>query len=679
MARKRRKPAAEAAPEPVRVPILARPTPQGPPPGWRASDLEVLAAVAETFSPGGAIRRAALISHALADVTDPADQRLLRLALRTFDSRSANLLLGAGPVRFRDLGQERRERHLLGWATSRIGGRRTAFQVLKRLSLFFAYADDGPDGSGSPNWRRIGYAPSEEPVSPEPSPIAPLAVGEATTLEADVAIVGSGAGGGVVAQELARAGRSVIVIEAGPYVRESEMTQHEMDGFDRLYLDHGLLATDDAGVVVLAGGGLGGGTTVNWASCFPPPDWLRAEWAGEHGLDGFDDEEADADLAALAHELGYDDPPSIPPKDAAILRGARALGWEASPMVRNAGGCGDCGACGFGCRRGAKRSGPRLHLAEAARRGARFLVEAPVTRILLEGGRATGVEGRTRGGHPFAVRARQVVVAAGALRTPVILERSGLRHPALGRYLRLHPVAAVIGRYVEPIEMWRGTTQAARSAEFAGPNGFIIESVPAHPGLAALAFPWAGLAESQAILDRLRHFAPLVGVCRDHDGGSLTLRRSGSVRISYRVSPRDTATLRRSLVATARLHRAARAVEVAALGTPAAWFGHAGFVAGSDIEAQFEGYLDRLGRFDFSPNRGLLGSAHQMGTARMGAGPRDHACDPRGRVRADARDRMVGALYVADASLFPSASGVNPMVTVMALARRVARTVLAES
>jgi choline dehydrogenase-like flavoprotein len=492
-----------------------------------------------------------------------------------------------------------------------------------------------------------------------------------------VVVVGSGAGGGVIASELSKAGRAVVVVEAGQYVREREMPLPEIDGLDRMYLDHGLLASDDAGVVLFAGSGLGGGTTVNWTSCFDPPGWLRSEWASRHGLDGFDGSEGDADLAALHRQLGYYEPPWVPPKDQVILRGAAELGWDAGQMHRNAWECGDCGSCGFGCRRRAKRSGLVLHLADAARDGARFVVDAPVERVLMRDGRAAGVEATTTDGHRVTVRAPQVVVTAGALRTPAILERSGIAHPGLGSHLRIHPVPVVMGRYGQPIEMWRGTTQGAASRHFfgpgrdgGGPGGFIIESAPAHVGIAASLLPWEGRAASEATLGELRYLSPLIAICRDLDGGRVSLRRSGKVRISYRLSDRDSDTVRAAAAALARLHHAANALEIVVLGTPAPRHFAGGHV---------EDFLRRMTRLDTAPNRLLITSAHQMGTARMGANPAEHVTDPRGHVRLDAKGTLVEGLYVADTSLFPTASGVNPMVTAMALARRVARTVAAEA
>jgi choline dehydrogenase-like flavoprotein len=652
-----------------------RPTPAIPR-GWSIKDLERLAVVAEAFAGGDPHRRAALIADSIARVADPSDQRLLRLALRTFDSRLLNRLLGLGAVRLRDLDQHGRDAYLMAWATSRLARRRSTFQVLKRLSLFFAYADPGADGQGNPHWGAMGYGPLRVPVEPGPPAVRPVPVDGPTILEADVVVVGSGAGGGVVAQELAKRGRSVVVVEAGPFIRETEMPLTEIDGLDRMYLEHGLLTTDDAGVVMFSGSVLGGGTTVNWASCFAPPDWLRTEWAREHGIDGFEGGEGEADLLALREELAFAEPPLIPPKDQVILRGAAALGWDAGPMERDAVACGDCGSCSFGCRRGAKRSGPVLHLAEATRNGARILVDATVERILLGGGRAIGVEAVTSDGQALTVRAPSVVVAAGALRTPAILRLSGLEHPAIGRYLRIHPVPVVIGRYGQPIEMWRGTTQGASSRHFVGPGrpgggpgGFIIESAPAHVGVAASLLPWEGRVANEAMLGDLRYVAPLIAICRDLDGGSVTVRRNGTVRIGYRLSDRDGATVRAAVGAMAQMHRAANALEITVLATPA---------PRSYAGDHFEGFLRRLARLDMAPNRLLIASAHQMGTARMGADPTDHVCDPRGRVRADVQGTLVEGLFVADGSLFPTASGVNPMVTIMALARRVARTVASQ-
>ncbi|MGZ6269038.1 MAG: GMC family oxidoreductase N-terminal domain-containing protein [Candidatus Limnocylindrales bacterium] len=682
------------------------PTEPRPLPGdWAVGELAILAALAETFVRGDATRRAALAAEALDRGLAPEQVSQLRLVLRILQSRPANLFLGGRPVAFRDLSMPDRERLLLRWATSRLPLRRSAFQAYRKLLTFLAYADPG-QAVANPRWAAIGYERAQGPLAASPTPIRaaslPPAGSDGTiALEADVVVVGSGAGGGVVAAQLAWSGRSVVVLEAGSLVTEPEMPADELAAFDRLYLDHGMAATWDGGISILAGATVGGGTTVNWATCLPPSPVVRREWTRDHGLDGFDGPELDEDLATLETELGFAAPPNVPPKDDAILRGAASLGLEAAPTRRDAVDCGDCGSCGFGCRQGAKRSGLRAHLAEAWECGARIVPDATVERVLVRDGGAVGVEARLEAAAPssvgsaahgpavrassarLVVHARQVVVAAGPLRTPGILQRSGLDHPAIGRHLRLHPVSMVAGRFAEPMDMWRGTMQGARSLAFAdgpsgdGRGGFVVESAPGHPGLIALAFPWESAEGHAAMLARIRSYAPFLAIVRDEGSGVVRQTRSGRARIEYRVGARDEAALRRGLAATARIARAAGARELVALGTPPAWHGSDGFTPGGEARA-FEAFLRRLEDVSFAPNRGSVFSAHQMGTARMGADARDHACDPRGRVRATVRGGIIAGLYVADTSLFPSAVGVNPMVTTMLVARRVARTVLAE-
>jgi choline dehydrogenase-like flavoprotein len=227
--------------------------------------------------------------------------------------------------------------------------------------------------------------------------------------------------------------------------------------------------------------------------------------------------------------------------------------------------------------------------------------------------------------------------------------------------------------------------QAARSLAFVdgvrGRNGYVIESAPGHPGLIALALPWEGTAAHAALMARLRYLGPLIAITRDGGRGRVRATAGGGARIDYRLDRVGVATLRHGLATMARILRAAGAPEMLALGTPALWHRSTGLGPGEEATA-FDRFVGELGRFDFGPNRGTVFSAHQMGTARFGADPRTHACDPAGRVRSGSgsggRDATVPGLYVADTSLFPTGLGVNPMLTAMALARRVSRTVLAE-
>ena len=656
-------------------------------PRWSEAELATLAAVAETFVRGGALHRAELAAEALGEVADPAQLLQLRLVLRAFESRAANLVLGAGPRAFRDRSPARRERYLLDWGRSRLPQRRTAYQVLARLLTFLAYA--AAEGKSNARLEAIGYRPDQPPTTDDRTGIVPVEppTGEAWQVDADVVIVGSGAGGSLIAHDLAKAGRSVVVVEAGPFVDEGSMPRHERDAFEQLYLDKGLSATWDASVTLLAGAAVGGGTLINWMTCIDSPPDIRGQWATDHGIDGWDAAAAERDVAAISAELGAAQTEVIPQKDAMILRGAAELGWEVAATSRNASGCGDCGSCGFGCPRGTKQSGLRAHLARAQAAGARIIAGARVERVLVEGGRVAGIVATLAGdeagvAHRLTVRAPQAVVAAGALRTPGILERSEIQHPAIGRNLRVHPVPLVAGLFDEPIEMWAGTLQAARTVQFLWPEPgrkpYVIESAPGHPGLLAFALPWEGTDQHQALMDRARFLGPLIAVTEDGGEGRVSTTRNGRTRIDYRLDATGVATLRHALVSMARLARASGARQIVAVGTPPRWFGRSGSSAGSADRA-FVVFEDALRAFDFAPNRGAVFSAHQMGTVRMGADAADHVCDPGGRVRLGARgDTVLRGLYVGDSSLFPTGVGVNPMLTVMAMARRVGRTVLAE-
>jgi long-chain-alcohol oxidase len=654
-----------------------------------------LAAVYRTLAPmtaEQARRRADLALETIAATSTPADRLMFAWALRGLDSPVLNWLTGAGWTRFRTADLATRETILVRWAQSRIPQRRTAFQAWKRLGLFLAYADPGPDPTrpANPAWDRIGYAPPQRPAKVPPPSLRPLEVDRSARsrleLEADVVVVGSGAGGGVVAARLARAGRSVLVVESGPNVAEGEMPTLEAEAYRDLYLDRGTTSTTDLSMTILAGHVVGGGTTVNWTTSIPPPQRIRHAWAREHGLDGFDDASTDDDLERLGAELDLREPTATPAKDRLILDGARALGWEAALTRRNAGPCTVWGACAFGCARAAKRSGPRAHLAAAAAAGARILAEARVGRLSHGAGMVEGIEGRLRGGRPFRARAPRVVIAAGALRTPLLIERSGIPHPALGRNLRLHPVVAMAARLAEPVDMWLGPSQAARSLQFAEPGapspdgigpehgGFIIEAAGPHPGLAAGALPWAGRDASHELLGQMRGVATLIGILRDGagEGGRVRHAAGGRARINYRLDAAAASGGRRALVEMARLARAGGAVEAFSVATPAEHW-----AAGPDVTA-FERFLRRLAETDMGPNRVSLFSAHQMGTARAGTDAATHPCDPHGRVRLDGAGRLLRGCYVADASLFPTAVGVNPMLTVMLLAERTARAVLAD-
>ncbi len=587
----------------------------------------------------------------------------MRLFLSLIEKGLVNLALAGRATPFSALSASERERYLLRWADSPLPLRRTAFQAVKRLVLFLAYAQDGVN----PLWEGTGYAPP--PLPPVPShPIAlrPRAVKEGETIACDICVVGSGAGGAVAAAELAAAGRQVVVLERGGYFTEADFDGREARGAARLFWDRQLLATDDLGVSVFAGRAVGGGTTVNWNTSLRLPPEIRAEWEAL-GVDdlgiAFDEHYAWVEL-----RLDIDtDESQRNAQNQALARGldALGLGWAAIP--RNVKGCGDCGHCGYGCRPGAKRSTPRTFLADAVGRGAVLVADCEVERVLTERGAAVGVAAVQRAdgvARRLTVRAKAVVLAGGAIGTPAVLLRSGLGGPQVGRSLHLHPVPAVAALYDEPIRTWSGVPQSVVSDAFAridGNYGFRLEVPPALPGVLAAALPWRSAEQHRALMRRLDHVAAIIPIVRDREGGSVTIDRRGAAVLRYRVRGADARISARAIVEAARVHLAAGAREVMSLHTrpiPLA--------RGGDVE----NFAREVRRRGVAPNRVAIFSAHQMSTARMGDD--DAAVADR-----DGAVRGVKGLWVADASAFPNACGVNPMLTVMALARRNARRLLA--
>jgi choline dehydrogenase-like flavoprotein len=348
-----------------------------------------------------------------------------------------------------------------------------------------------------------------------------------------------------------------------------------------------------------------------------------------------------------------------------LLSGSKALGYHAAELPRNVVGCGeDCGTCHFGCRSGAKQSTTRTFLADAFSHGARIIPDAHVGRVLIKNGRTIGVEG-TCEGRPFEVRAPRVVLAGGAIGSPAILLRSGLDNPNIGRHLHLHPVVAAMGSYEESTEPWRGRQLSAFSKEFQridGNYGFLLEVAPAHPGTFAMFSPWQSGVQYQSDLRQMGQAGVFIVVTRDRDAGRVTVNRAGRHQIDYPLSAYDRRHVLLGQQEALRIHHAAGAIRLGTL--------HSTYNVLDDAQSNgFEPFLARTDKLPSGPNELMYLSAHQMGTCRMGKSSRSAVADPTGRVYG------VEGLYVCDTSAFPSASGVNPMITVMSLAKWIAEQI----
>lgn len=647
-------------------------------------ELDALEALCDTFVPSlafGPDEEPALFSMSARDLgiptkvaealdrIDTSKRSAFRLFLSLLENPVFIASVTANPSRFSRLSLPAREKVLLRLSRSHLPQLRTAYQGARSLTMLHAYAGDGTPESDA-LLRAIGYDANLNPKATAPRiPVARVSE-IASKIECDVCVVGSGAAGSVVAAELAGDGQDVVVLEAGSGWSGDDFDQHELVGMRQLFREGGLAGTRDLSMSLLAGSSIGGGTTVNWQSCFRTPDEIRAEWAGRSGCEFFVSDVFTESLDAVWRRVAAStDESEVNENNSAIARGAKALGYAWNPIARNALGCDttQCGNCMFGCRIGGKQSAATTFLSDALRSGARLIAGFAVSKLLQSKGRVTGVEGTytDAGGksRSVSVLARRVVLAAGALETPVLLMRSGHRSPHLGAHLFLHPTVAVLGAYENDIEPWKGPPQTVVCDEFShqtGNYGYRIEAAPSHPGLLAVGIPWAGAREHRREMQRARRVAPFIVLARDFSTGRVLLTRKGEPYFDYRLGRQEKRLMKHGMTVVARIHEAAGAERILTLHTQ-------GLVWQRDTGEPIGDFCQRIEAAPTSPNRLPLFSAHQMGTCRIGVARRSAVCDARGAVFG------LEGVYVADASLFPASSGVNPMITIMALARHIAR------
>jgi long-chain-alcohol oxidase len=575
-------------------------------------------------------------------------------------------LLDAWDESFPTLSAAKREEVLLSWADSADVGQRAAFQALRKGILLSYYCLPWMGEGPNPVDDALGYpGPLGPPENPPPKTLAPLEITGDTELDCDVVVVGSGAGGGTAAGVLASAGLDVVVVEAGGYYSEEDFDGAELPGYARMYLNGGGVATDDQSIGLLAGSCLGGGTVVNYTWCFRPPDFVRDDWQRRFGLSDWAGQDFDDSLDAVWDRISVSSESSIPSlRDHAMRNGLEQLGWHSEVMQRNCKGCTEevCRLCHYGCQTGAKQSTMKTWLQDASDNGARIVVNAPVDRMLIEGGAARGVEAVTLDGHKLTVRSRAVALAAGAIHTPAIMVRSGMGG-AVGKNLMLHPVLITWGVFDEEVRPWEGTLGATFSDEFLDMGegyGIKYEHAATPPSILAIFAPWRGSRESAELMQSLRYTAGYGALQRARDGGEVVVGRDGLPTARWALSDFDRDVMRRGLDGAAQILEAGGARRI--------YSSHAGWVS---YEPQSNGgresLLEAADRCGWDAGQVTLGSFHLMGTARMGSSPDDSVCDSGG----EAWD--VKGLFVVDGAVLPTGLGVNPMVTIEAAAHKIAR------
>jgi len=491
-------------------------------------------------------------------------------------------------------------------------------------------------------------------------------------LEADVAIVGSGAGGGIAAELLTKAGLKVVVVEEGPLKTSTDFKMREADAYPQLYQESAARKTRDKAINILQGRCVGGSTTVNWTSSFRTPPTTLAYWQREFGLKELTVEAMSPWFDAVDRRLNIRYWDQSPNENNALLREAGwKLGIPVAPMRRNVRGCWNLGYCGMGCPTNAKQSMLVTTLPAALTGGATLVYRLRAERLVFRGDRAELLECRAMsesGIHalPYRVRlrARHFVLAGGAIGTPALLLRSGAPDPQrlLGRRTFLHPTTVAAAVMDRPVKGYSGAPQSIYSDHFLdsvpadGPIGYKLEAPPMHPVLFATTLQGYGemhgrlMAEfpnTHALLSLLRD-----GFHPDSPGGSVQLRDDGSPVLDYPITDFVWDGVRRSWLTMAEMQFAAGAKRV--------------FI----VHEHCRGYasLDEakagIAQLPLKTQLARVVSAHVMGGCGMAADERRGVTDPWGR------HRQIGNVTVCDGSLFPTSIGANPQQSVYGLAAR---------
>lgn len=483
------------------------------------------------------------------------------------------------------------------------------------------------------------------------------------SLQADVAIVGSGAGGAVVASVLARAGHSVVVLEEGDWVRPDEyarLTPGQM--MRRTWREAGLSAAIAVGdtpfISVLQGKCVGGSSVLTGGVCFRIPDEVLREWADRLGLGTMTPEGVDEHFRAVEDVVHVETVPRALRSRSTDLfvHGADKLGIPMRSIRRNTSGCRGVARCNFGCPHGAKLSVDISFLPDACAHGTTIVSDALVDRIDITSGVARGVRGRLLGpdgapAAPFEVRAKVVVVACGSLHTPLLLRASGVDSRHVGRHMTLHPGFRVGAIFDEIVEGWDGSMQSVYSDHFAS-DGITLVSVFPPPSVLAAAFPGVG-AHHRRHVHTMPNLAIFGGMIHDEGGGRVMRWLGREPLVTYRMAKGDAPRLLKGIEIVARMGFAAGAREIA---MP---------VFGMDTlksERELDDWVAHPPKMS-----GIECTAyHPLGTAKMSADPRA------GVVRETGEAWQVANLFVADGSVLPTSIGVNSQLPIMGVAHKIA-------
>ena len=501
-------------------------------------------------------------------------------------------------------------------------------------------------------------------------------------LNCDVVVVGTGAGGGITAELLARAGFDVLMVEEGPLKTSKDFNQLESEAYPTLYQESAARKTADKGINILQGRCVGGSTTVNWTSSFRTPSDTLAFWRDRLALRELTDDELSPYFMQAERRLGIG-PWLVPPNEnnELLRKGAAALGIPAAAIARNVRGCWNLGSCGLGCPTNAKQSMLVTGVPTALAHGARLLADTRADRLETDGGKVVRLHvTHFNKNSPLAharhtettieISAKHFVVAGGAINSPALLMRSGMPDPhgVLGTRTFLHPVVMSAAGFAQRVEGWSGAPQTIYTDHFLGvnaidgPMGYKLEAPPIHPVIFASSIPGFGEAQA-ALLKQFAHHHILLALLRDgfaaeSSGGRVSLRSDGSPLLDYPLNPFVMEGARRALLSMAEIQFAAGArhvMPVHEMGQPCtSW-------------AQAQAAIAALPMVTLHAR---VVSAHVMGGCAMSASA------AQGVVRPDAVHWQLPNLSVHDGSLFPTSIGANPQLSIYGLVNRLTQQLI---
>ena len=482
---------------------------------------------------------------------------------------------------------------------------------------------------------------------------------------ADVCVIGSGAGGAVVAKELAEAGLSVIILEAGENHDPSSFGTYEPEMLRRLFWDSGLRCTRDGAIIISQGKGVGGSTVHNLCYAVRPPQVPLYNWGVPEIWPYYGQVEQTLGVTQIQET-------DVNQLNAVIRRGCEVMGWRGIVQRHNRGACPRCGAhCLFGCSaskaaqndstRMGKQSMAVTYIPLALAAGAKLYSDCMAEKIHVKKGRVIGVSAQLPSGELY-VQSKSVVLSAGAINSPQLWLKSRLPNAnrRVGTNLHLHPAAFVGGIFNETIDGHLGIPQSYYIDQFldlrrAPDSGYLLMPAFGSEMIVAASLPGFG-EDHRALMERYRHIAALLVLLHDKTAGRVSVNYGGSPNIAYKLRRSDKKLLVDGIINAARLLFAAGATEILMPYT-------------QHLPIKTEADLEIIRQRGIVPNDIMLASSHPQGTLRMGENPN------RNVVKLSGESHAVKGLFVADASLFPTSIGVPPTLTIAALATHVARQI----